>query len=150
MRKVLVWALAFKIESAVAAMPMEQIKTNFSTNLRPEYHNSPFLIATILGILLAGQLSRIFIQLRVRRKFRPRTIEPFPRGFPHRHFPIRAHERDWRRLGRALNKQTQFVSPLRRARDFFAAPEQVGFFMAGKTLSWQRFFAARRKLGFNF
>ena len=55
-----------------------------------------------------------------------------------------------RRLHRTLDQQAQFVPPLRRARDFFAVPEQIEFFMAGETLARQGFFAARRKFRFDF
>ena len=39
-----------------------------------------------------------------------------------------------RRLDRALNQQAELVPPLRRAGDFFAAPEQIEFFVTGETL----------------
>ena len=52
-------------------------------------------------------------------------------------------------LDRALNQQAELVPPLRRARDFFAVPEQIRFFVAGETLAGQSFLAARRKLRFH-
>ena len=73
----------------------------------------------------------------------------FFRHAAHGIFPIAARQRQRRRLHRTLNQQAQFISALRRARDFFAAPEQIGLFMAGKTLAGQGFFAAWREFGFH-
>src|ERR1035437_5391387 len=118
----------------------------------------PFLIVTMLRIFLTGQFVRPDGQPGVRREFAPRDVEWSPRHFAHCVFPVRPRQKNWRRLHRTLNQQAQLVPPLRRAGDFFAAPQQIRFFITSETRAWNFCFllsafcfpAARRQFRFDF